>query len=74
MTDGGFLTLRAGDCGIVEGLEGPQVSSKRLADLGFIPGVEITMVRPGAPCIVRIGGRCVGLGRDHQCAIQLSVG
>ncbi len=74
MTDDGFLTLRAGDCGIVEGLEGSQVSSKRLADLGFIPGAEITMVRPGAPCIVRIGGRCVGLGRDHQCAIQLSAG
>jgi len=74
MTDGGFATLRAGDCGVVEGLCGSPAASKRLADLGFVRGAEIKMIRPGSPCIVRIAGRCVGLGRGHQTVIQVSRG
>ena len=74
MSDSGFLALRAGEHGTVDGVDGSQLSSKRLADLGFVRGAEITMVRPGSPCIVRLGGCCVGLGSDHQLAIQLAVG
>ncbi|UCE60802.1 MAG: ferrous iron transport protein A [Phycisphaerales bacterium] len=68
----GLLDLQAGDCGIVEGIGGSQQACKRLADLGFVPGAEITMIRPGSPCIIRIGGRCVGLGAEHQRAILLN--
>lgn len=45
--------------------------SKRLADLGFIRGAEVTMVKPGRPCIVRIHGRSVGLGEAGQQQITL---
>ncbi len=64
--------LRAGDHGIIEALSGTRRASKRLADMGFVRGARIMMVRPGTPCIVRLGERCVGLGIDHQEAIQLS--
>jgi len=64
-------SLKAGDLGLVAGILGARLSGKRLADLGFVRGAEVTMVRPGAPCIVRIGGRCVGLGSAHQECIEL---
>ena len=64
--------LKAGDAGIVERIAADRGAAKRLADLGFVHGARLEMVRPGAPCIVRIGGTCVGLGRLHQASIQLT--
>jgi Fe2+ transport system protein FeoA len=64
--------LEAGDTGTIERVSAKQKVAKRLADLGFVRGARIKMVRPGVPCIVRIGGTCVGLGRAHQTSIQLS--
>jgi len=64
--------LRAGELGLIAGINGARLSAKRLADLGFVRGARITMIRPGAPCIVRIEGRCVGLGTAHQECIELA--
>ncbi|MFQ5592226.1 MAG: ferrous iron transport protein A [Phycisphaerae bacterium] len=72
MRDGGLLSLGVGDCGTIARVKDTQLASKRLADLGFIPGAQVVMVRPGSPCIVRIDGRCVGLGSYHQQAIELA--
>ncbi len=68
---GSLPNLGAGELGVVESIAGRRCSSKRLADMGFVRGARITMVRPGEPCIVRIGGRCVGLGIDHQESVLL---
>ena len=43
--------------------------AKRLADMGFVRGALVEMIRTGKPCLVRIGSTCVGLGADHQRSI-----
>ena len=73
MSQSGVLTLNRGDNAIVEAVHGNKPASKRLADLGFVRGARILMVSPGSPCILRIDGRCVGLGRDHQRSIRFSL-
>ena len=65
-------SLNVGDVGIVERISAGEAAAKRLADMGFVRGARLVMVRRGAPCIVRIGGACVGLGLAHQASIELS--
>ena len=36
----------------------------RLAALGVVPGAEITVVRPGSPSLISIGGAKVALGEN----------
>lgn len=67
-------SLSAGDAGVIDRINSRQRAAKRLADMGFVRGATLEMVRPGQPCIVRIGGVCVGLGAAHQAAIQLTPG
>ncbi len=61
--------LAASEVGIVVGIETEETNAKRLADLGFVPGVRIQMVRRGTPCIVLLDGTRIGLGKEHQRAI-----
>jgi len=62
--------LRAGDTALVVGIAAEQMAAKRLADLGFVPGVRIKLIRRGAPCIVRIEGTRIGLGTRLQESIH----
>ena len=64
-------SLRPGEVGMVKRVVATNGAAKRLADLGFVRGARLEMVRPGVPCIVRINETCVGLGRDHQTSIEL---
>ena len=64
--------LKAGDTALIKGIASSQHAAKRLADLGFVPGMRLEMIRPGHPCIVRVNGTCVGLGGAHQASIGLS--
>ena len=64
--------LRAGEVGTIAGIAAMQIAAKRLADMGFVRGAQIEMLRPGTPCLVRIGTACVGLGAAHQDSILLS--
>ena len=63
--------LRTGETAIIEGISAAESSAKRLADMGFVPGAHVEMVRPGRPCIVRIGGTFIGLGTGYQNSIRL---
>ena len=63
--------LGPGDVGVIRRIASGESGAKRLADMGFVRGVRVEMVRPGTPCIVRIDGQCVGLGRRHQDSIEL---
>ncbi len=58
--------LTHGQQGVVESITSSESSAKRLADIGFVRGARLQMVRPGDPCIVRIDETCVGLGFGHQ--------
>ena len=64
--------LKAGDVRVIDHIAAAQGAAKRLADMGFVRGARLEMVRPGAPCIVRIDSTCVGLGQGHQTSILLS--
>lgn len=61
-----LYTLRSGDVALIYGVKTELPVGKRLADLGFISGARIEMIRPGRPCIVRINGTRVGVGRAYQ--------
>lgn len=58
--------LRAGESARVAGVAAEWESAKRLADMGFIRGARIDMLRRGSPCLVCIDGTRVGLGLAHQ--------
>jgi len=61
-----LTALHAGERAIIVEVRAERASAKRLADMGFVRGSGIEMLRPGRPCIVRIGHTCVGLGKGHQ--------
>lgn len=73
MSQTGLEALKTGDVGVINRIRATRPASKRLADMGFIQGAALEMVRAGFPCIVRIGGVCVGLGAAHQASIELGV-
>lgn len=63
--------LKPGEVGVIDGLVGDLEYAKRLADMGFVRGMSLVMLRPGTPCIVRLQTTCFGLGRAHQASIRL---
>jgi len=58
--------LRSGEVAFICDMRIDPRTAKRLADLGFIGGARIEMIRPGRPCLVRINGTRVGLGWGYQ--------
>lgn len=71
MTQLTIPALSSGDITTIESIAAGHGAAKRLADMGFVRGARVEMVRPGTPCIVRIGGVCVGLGRGFQNSVRL---
>ena len=61
--------MKTGETAAIVSIASSQASAKRLADMGFVRGALVEMIRPGRPCLVRIGSTCVGLGADHQRSI-----
>ena len=55
-----------GETAAIMSIAATQTAAKRLADMGFVRGAVVEMIRPGKPCLVRISGTCVGLGVEHQ--------
>jgi Fe2+ transport system protein FeoA len=66
---GTVRSLKAGRSSIIVGIAAEHLSAKRLADMGFIAGANVKMVRRGNPCIVGIGGTFVGLGAANQSCV-----
>lgn len=66
--------LRSGDNAVVNGIRPGEGAAKRLADLGFVRGARLEMLRSGSPCIVRVDGACVGLGLPYQQSILVGSG
>ena len=64
-------TLNAGEAAAIVSIAASQAAAKRLADMGFVRGAVVEMIRPGRPCLVRIGATFVGLGADHHRSIGI---
>ncbi len=45
--------------------------AKRLADMGFVRGARLQMIRPGNPCIVSLERTRMGLGIGYQANIAV---
>jgi Fe2+ transport system protein FeoA len=66
---GTVRSLKAGRSSVIVGIAAEHLSAKRLADMGFVTGASVKMVRRGNPCIVGIGGTFVGLGAANQSCV-----
>ena len=51
-----LFCLLAGQSALVDDLIGEPDQIQRLKELGLRSGMEIEMVQPGSPCIIRVGG------------------
>jgi ferrous iron transport protein A len=66
--------LEEGESGVLGHLHAPAPVAEHLMNLGFIPGVEVTMARSGPggdPCIFRVDGTEVALRRELSQRLHL---
>ena len=66
--------LQEGESGVLGQLHASAPVAEHLMNLGFIPGVEVTMARTGPggdPCIFRVDGTEVALRRELSKRLQL---
>jgi len=61
--------MSPGSSSIIVGIAAEHAFAKRLADMGFVAGVRVKMIRRGNPCIIGIGGTFVGLGAANQTCV-----
>ncbi len=66
-----LLAMVAGEVATIASIAGATTESRRLADLGFFEGALVRMVRPGAPCILRVGGATLAVGEGYQKVISV---
>lgn len=46
---------------------------QRLAALGVVPGVSLTVVKPDGPAIISLGGARIAIGQSAARAIEIEV-
>jgi Fe2+ transport system protein FeoA len=61
--------LRPGQSAVVEAVLGAGEFAHRLREMGLRPGARVQMVRPGAPCLIRLDGLKLGIRADEVAAI-----
>jgi len=61
--------LTAGQMGRIAAMVGGADQIHRLRELGLRDGAEVEMVRPGSPCIIRLGGQKLGLRSDEMARV-----
>jgi ferrous iron transport protein A len=60
------MTLLApGQTARIAAVLGAAEQTQRLRELGLRDGAEVEMVRPGSPCIIRLGGQKLGLRSEE---------
>jgi len=67
-------TLRRGECGRIGQLVGQPEMVHRLAEMGFRIGVQVQMLQPGTPCIVRVGDDRVCIRNNESLGILIHPG
>ena len=69
-----LVELHEGEHGVVERLELPEDVTRRLMELGFLPGSRITAARSapgGDPRVFRVDGSEIALRRETAAHIKL---
>ena len=71
-----LVDLREGEQGILESIELPAVTSRRLMELGFLPGSSVTAAgsAPGGdPRVFRVDGSEIALRHETAARLKLRV-
>jgi Fe2+ transport system protein FeoA len=66
--------LRAGQFALVAQLLGTSEHVHRLQELGLRDGVEVAMVQPGVPCIIRLAGQKLCFRADELTSVLVRPG
>ena len=61
--------LLAGQTGVVESVLGATDEVHRLREIGLRDGATVEMIRPGNPCLVRLGGQKLGLRSEALASV-----
>ena len=61
--------LLAGQTAVVESILGASDEAHRLREIGLRDGATVEMIRPGNPCLVRLGGQKLGLRSEVLATI-----
>ncbi len=64
--------LSDGSEGVIEDVAGPDGQVHRLRELGIDIGLNVTMIRSGIPCIVRVGQKEIAFRIDNMTSILVS--
>jgi ferrous iron transport protein A len=72
-----ILELATGEHGVLERLDLPDDISRRLMELGFLPGARVTAARSapgGDPRVFRVDGVDIALRRETAAHLKLRTG
>jgi Fe2+ transport system protein FeoA len=70
-TETAVRCLADGQVAVLDSLHPSPSRAKRLADMGFIKGARLQMIRGGNPCILRVESTRIGLGRTYQADLEV---
>jgi Fe2+ transport system protein FeoA len=73
-TAGTLLDLRRGDAAILDGIDLPGEDARRLMELGFLPGMEVTagLSAPGGdPRVFQVDGSEIALRRETARRVKV---
>jgi ferrous iron transport protein A len=66
--------MSAGESAAVGQILGQVQQVRRMHELGFSEGALVEMVRPGSPCIVRMGGKEICFRGAEALSVLVRVG
>jgi ferrous iron transport protein A len=66
-------TLRSGEEGLIEEIDGEPAFVHRLAEMGLQVGSLVRMVRPGSACIVQLGPQRLSFRMDGRATIWVEL-
>ncbi len=68
-----LTALRVGETALVVRVLGDSRCVDHLREVGLRPGVEVEMVQPGSPCIVRLEGQKLCLRADELASVMVTL-
>ncbi len=66
--------LSPGEAGRVIEVDGQQALVCRLAEMGLREGADVTMIKPGQPCIVALGNHRLSFRGEDAAVVMVEVG
>ena len=65
--------MQPGESALIHDIDGGDNDIHRLAELGIRPGAQVQMVRPGMPCILKVGGQRFTMRLDPNVMVTVTL-